>query len=112
VAKRADVLVARRRLGFVVEGRRELFVVVQSDLAHALDTVVVAPLDDDAPMYRSDPLVVPVSAREAGSRGPQVVLVHMISAALIDRFEVGASGRLSSRSMAQVSRTLRSLLEL
>src|SRR5258708_3788591 len=64
VAKRGDVLVARRKLGFGVEGKREHFVVVQSDLLSGLDTLVVAPLFDDGTVSRGDPLSVQVHAAE------------------------------------------------
>jgi mRNA-degrading endonuclease toxin of MazEF toxin-antitoxin module len=112
VAKRADVLVARRKLGFGVEGRREHFVVVQSDLLSGLDTLVVAPLYDDGTVSRGDPLSVQVPADEAGTSRPQVVLVHLLTSALLGRFEATPSGRLSARSMARVDQVLRRALEL
>lgn len=112
MAKRAEVLVARRRLGFGAEGRREHFVVLQSDLLVGLETLVVAPLDDDALVYRGDPLVVPVSAREAGTRGTQVLLVHMLTSVLADKFDVATSGRLSPRTMARVDDVLRTVMHL
>jgi len=112
VAKRAEVIVALRRLGFGSAGRREHFVVVQSDILQGIDTVVVAPLDDSAPMYEGDPLVVPISSAEAGTPRAQVVLVHLISAVRLDRFEVAAVGRLSSKSMGLVDGLLRTILHL
>jgi hypothetical protein len=112
VAKRADVLVALRKLGFGASGRRERFVVVQSDLLVGVDTVIVAPLDDDAPMYKGDPLVVRLSAAEAGTSQPQVLLVHLIAAARLDRFEPVTAGRLSSRSMGLVDGLLRTVLHI
>jgi hypothetical protein len=62
VAKRGDVLVARRKLGFGAEGKAEHFVVLQSEELRGLDTVVVAPLDADGPLYEGDPLVAEVDA--------------------------------------------------
>ena len=112
MTRRADVLVARRRLGFGAEGRREHFVVVQSDLLSGLDTVVVAPLDDDAPMYEDDPIVVRVSAKEAGSKGTQVVLIHLLAAARLEKFDPVVVGRLSAKSMARLDGALRTVLEL
>jgi hypothetical protein len=112
LAKRADVLVARRRLGFGAEGRREHFVVVQSDLLGGFDTAVVAPLDDDAPLYEDDPLAVHVPAKEAGSKAAQVVLVHLLAAVRLERFEPIAAGRLSAKSMARIDGALRTVLQL
>ena len=111
-ASRGDVLVARRRLGFGADGSREHFVVVQADLLTDLETVLVAPLDRDAPMYRDDPLIVNVPAREAGTSGPQVVLPHLVTSALLDKFEAARSGRLSPRTMQGVDRALRTALNL
>ena len=68
MAKRGEVLVGRRRLGFAGEGRAEHFVVVQSDQLRDLETAIVAPLDLDGEMYEGDPLVVQISAREAGGQ--------------------------------------------
>jgi len=112
VAKRADVLVALRKLGFGVGGRREHFVVLQSDALVGLDTVIVAPLDEDQPMYERDPLVVRVAAREAGAERPHVVLVHLATAARLDRFEPAAVGRLSTPSIRLVEQRLRTALSL
>lgn len=112
MAKRADILTARRRLGFGADGRREHFVVIQSDLLSGIDTAIVAPLDEDAPIYREDPLVVHVSAREAGTKGPHVVLPHLLTAAPLEKFESAAAGRLSPKSMAQVEDLLRTALQL
>jgi mRNA-degrading endonuclease toxin of MazEF toxin-antitoxin module len=110
VAERGDVLVARRRLGFGAEGQREHFVVLQAALLTDLDTTIVAPLDDDAAMYKKDPLVVAVTAKEAGTRRPQVVLVHLLTSALLDRFEPSVAGRLTGRTMAKVDRVLQTVL--
>jgi mRNA-degrading endonuclease toxin of MazEF toxin-antitoxin module len=112
VAKRAEVLVSLRKLGFGVAGRREHFVVLQSDALAGLDTVVVAPLDEEQPMYERDPLVVRVAAAEAGTLRPHVVLVHLVTAARLDRFEPAAVGRLSSKSMGLVEQRLRTALHL
>ncbi len=111
-ATRADVLVARRRLGFGAEGRREHFVVIQSDRLVGIETVIVAPLDDDAPMYKDNPLSVRVPAREVGTSRPQVVLAHLVTSARLEKFEEAPSGRLSERSMASLDDVLRTVLQL
>jgi mRNA-degrading endonuclease toxin of MazEF toxin-antitoxin module len=112
MAKRGDVLVARRKLGFGAEGRREHFVVVQSNLLATLETVLVAPLDDDGPLYKGDPLVVSVPAREAGTRRPQVLLAHLLTSALVDKFDAATAGHLAPRSMARVDDALRTVLQV
>ncbi len=112
MAKRAEVLVARRRLGFGAAGTREYFVVLQSDILASIETVVVAPLDDDGPMYEDDPLAVHVSAKEAGTKRAQVVLVHLLTAASLEKFEPSPAGHLFARSIAQVESILRTVLHL
>ncbi len=112
MARRADVLVARRRLGFGAEGRREHFVVLQSDLLTGLETLIVAPLDDDAPLYQADPLAVAVPGREVGTRNTQVVLVHLLTSVLADKFDVATAGRLSPKTMARVDDVLRTVLHV
>lgn len=112
MARRGEVLVARRKLGFGAEGRPERFVVVQADPLRELDTVIVAPLDADGALYETDPLVVHVTAREAGTKEPHVVLVHLVAATLRDRFEPTHGGRLSVGSMERVGELLRLALDL
>jgi mRNA-degrading endonuclease toxin of MazEF toxin-antitoxin module len=112
VAKRGQVLVARRKLGFGAEGKAEQFVVVQSDQLRDLDTAIVAPLDVDGPLYDADPLVVHVSPKEAGAKQPHVVLVHLLSATLLDRFEEAHVGKLTAASMAKVDTLLRLTLDV
>jgi hypothetical protein len=112
MARRGDVIVAVRKLGFASAGRREHFVVLQSDLLAGIDTLIVAPLDEDAPMYRTDPLVVRVSAAEVGAARAHAVLVHLQGAVRLDRFEAATVGRLSPKSMGSVDRLLRTVLSL
>jgi hypothetical protein len=100
--------VARRKLGFGSAGRAEHFAVLQSDRLHDMETILVAPLDLFGPLYEAgDPLVVPVSAREAGAKQAHVVLVYLLSAMLRDRFEPAPVGKLTSASMAKVEDVLR-----
>ncbi len=113
MALRGDVLVARRRLGFGAEGRRELFVVLQADaVATALGTSIVAPLDDVLDVYDGDPLVTRVSAKEAGAPRPQVVLPQYLTSASLDRFDASCTGRLRPASLRAVDCTLATLLAL
>jgi mRNA-degrading endonuclease toxin of MazEF toxin-antitoxin module len=107
VARRGQVLVARRKLGFGEGGKAEHFVVVQSDRLQNLETVFVAPLDvDDDALYAGDPLVVHVSPKEAGAKQPHVVLVYLLSATLLDRFEPSHVAKLSAASLAKVAALL------
>lgn len=112
MAKRAEVLVARRRLGFGREGRSEHFVVLQSDLLAGIETALVAPLDDDDLMYKDDPLVVRVPGKEAGTKPAQVVLVHLLAAVSLEKFEPDPAGRLSAKSIRRVDEVLRAVLDL
>ncbi len=63
-------------------------------------------------MYKTDPLVVRISAAEAGTARPHVALVHLQGAARLDRFEAATVGRLSPKSLAAVDRLLRTVLGL
>jgi hypothetical protein len=112
VARRGDVLIARRKLGFGGQGLPEQFVVLQSDRLRSLETVLVAPLDLDGPLYEADPLVCRVSAKEVGAKRPHVVLPYMTSAVLLERFEAAPAGRLTAASMNAVEAVLRLALEL
>jgi hypothetical protein len=112
VAKRGDVLVAKRKLGFGADGKAEHFVVVQSDKLRDLDTVIVAPLDADGHLYEDDPLVVHVTAKEIGARAAHVVLVHLLTATLLDRFEPEPAGKLSPSSLDAVDTLVRVVLQV
>ncbi len=112
MAKRGVVLVVPRRLGFGADGRREHFVVLQSDLLQGLDTVVVAPLDQAAAMYDGDPLVVPLTPKESGTKAAQVALVYLLSAVPVARFEEAAVGRVSARTLARLGEATRTVLDL
>ena len=112
MARRGDVLVSTRRLGFGGGGRREHFLVVQSDLLSGIETAIVAPLDDMARIYDEDPLAVQVTAKEAGTKTAQVVLVHLLAAISLERFEPAPAGRLSAKSLARVDDVLRTVLSV
>jgi hypothetical protein len=112
VARRGEVLVAKRRLGFGAEGKAERFVVLQSDRLRGLVSIVVAPTDADGPLYEDDPLVAHLSPHEVGAKQPHVVLAYMPSCVLLERFEAAPVGRLSRASMAEVDKVLKLALEL
>ncbi len=112
MARRGDVLVAKRKLGFAADGKAEHFAVVQSDELRNLDTVLVAPLDVDGPLYEEDPLVVHVTPKEAGARQPHAVLVHLLCATLLERFESANVGKLSAASLAKLDERLRLALDV
>ncbi len=111
MAERGDVLAVRRRLGFASEGKREHFVVLQST-AFSLETVIVAPLDDDGSLYEDDPLTVEITAKEAATRSAQVVLVAHLTSVLLERFEPGVVSRLRRASMLRVEDALVKLFDL
>ena len=56
MAKRGEVLIARRKMGCGAHGHREIFVVVQGDFLSSLETAIVVPLDEHAPFYEESPL--------------------------------------------------------
>jgi kynureninase len=85
-------------------------VVLQSE-SFTLETVVVAPLDDQSKLYEDDPLTVEISAKEAGARGSQVVLVAHLMSIVLDRFEPGVVGRLRRASLMRVEDAIVRLFE-
>lgn len=113
MANRGDVLVARRRLGFGSDGTREHFVVLSATaFGHSMDRVLVAPLDERLVLYDSDPLVVPVSAKEAGTSSAQVALPAFLSSVSLDRFDIEPSGHVRPTTLSKLDRNLRILLDL
>lgn len=111
--QRGEVLAVRRRLGFAAEGRVEYFAVLQSDLVHdVLASTIVVPLDDALPFYADDPLAIPLTAREAGTRKPQVALVAHLTSVSVDRFELDAVGRLKPATVRALESAARVLLDL
>ena len=53
-----------------------------------------------------------ISPKEAGTKQPHVVLVHLLSATLLDRFEAAHAGWLSAASMAKIDVLLRLALDV
>jgi hypothetical protein len=89
VAVRGEVLALRRAVGFLPKARLERFVIVQADsVTRALETVLVAPLDEALPVYGAMPGALAVSAREAGTRKGQVALLTSLATVALERFEV------------------------
>jgi mRNA-degrading endonuclease toxin of MazEF toxin-antitoxin module len=111
VARRGDVLVSLRKLGFGDEGKAEEFVVLQADALNAvpMPTVVVAPLIADDPAYVKQPLAVKV-ARKDGSQG--LVLVWLLAAVPTSRFQPAAAWQLPPGVMAAVERVTKVVLDL
>ena len=111
MAKRGDLLVAARRLGFTPDRNHaeDTFVVIQSDnLNGVLATVVVVPfVVDDA--YARQPLAVGV-ALKGGVAG--FVLAWLPAAVPADRFRPGSVARLPAAAMASVDRAVRTALDL
>jgi len=56
--------------------------------------------------------VVRVPGKEAGLKIAQVVLVHLVALASLEKFESSSAARLSSKSMLQVEGVLRTVLQL
>jgi mRNA-degrading endonuclease toxin of MazEF toxin-antitoxin module len=113
VAIRGEVLVLRRAIGFLPNGKLERFAVIQSDqLSGVLDTVIAVPLDDAIKDYAALPGMVPVSAAEAGSAAEQVALVTQLTCLPLERFEPSRAGRLRPATMSRVSRVAKLVLDL
>ena len=113
MAARGDVLALRRTIGFLPGAELARFVVVQADrITRALDTVVVAPLDEALPVYSSLPGAVPVSASEAGTKKKQVALVTQLTTLPLDRFEPTPAGRIDRSTRTQLESVIRLVLEL
>ena len=113
MAKRGDVLVLARRLGFGDAGADERFVVLQHDRLNAtLSSTVVAPLDTATAAYAGDPTAVPVSAVEAGTSAPQVLVITAVTCALWTSFRAGVAGRLELATLQRVGSVMRLVLDL
>jgi mRNA-degrading endonuclease toxin of MazEF toxin-antitoxin module len=113
VAQRGDVLVALRQVGFGVAGAVERFVVLQADPFNAaLDTLIVAPLDDAFAFYAQFPGALPVSGREAGVKTDQVVVVSHLAAVDAGRFQPSPVGKIDRRTLGVVEALLKRLFSL
>lgn len=113
MARRGDVLVARRRIGVGAGDTRERFVVLSSErFSAALDTLFVAPLDRAVAAYDDFPGVVRLTATEAGLSHEQVIVVSATSSVTHDRFDPDPVGRLRPATLAAVARLLRLLFDL
>ncbi len=113
MARRGEVLVLRRRIGFGAGESRERFVVLSSErFASALETLFVAPLDRALASYDGYPGVVRVTGPEAGGSGDHVLVVSATSSVARDRFDADSVGRLRPATLAAASRILRLLLDL
>ena len=68
MARRGEVLLVKRRLGFAAKGAVESVVVLQADpLNDLLPSLLVVPLDPAVGSYADHPWVLRVSREEAGS---------------------------------------------
>jgi mRNA-degrading endonuclease toxin of MazEF toxin-antitoxin module len=107
------VLALRRAVGFLPNARLERFVVIQADeITRAIETVLVAPLDESLAVYAHMPGAVPVSAREAGTQKKQVALITQLAALPTDRFEPSAVGRVEAGTRTHIDRVLELVLDL
>ena len=113
MAERGDILALKRPIGFLAGAELDRFVVVQADrITRAIETVLVAPLDEAVSIYSDMPGAVPVSALEAGTKKKQVALVTQITALPLERFEPTAAGRIDRATRARIDGVLRLVLDL
>jgi mRNA-degrading endonuclease toxin of MazEF toxin-antitoxin module len=111
VAKRGDVLLLKRRLGFGGGRGQDRVVVLQHDALNAvLDTTIVAPLDLERAGDADDPTLVEVSATEAGGRETHYAMLTQLFSVTFERLEAGAVGRLSAETLAQLEGVLGAVL--
>ena len=96
MAKRGDVLVSTRPIGFV-KGKRERFLVLQSSILEQATTVIVCPLIDEP-----HPLGIPIDNEFA--------MVHLLRAVPWDRFDPKPAGTVPRSTLLEISRRLRAYL--
>jgi mRNA-degrading endonuclease toxin of MazEF toxin-antitoxin module len=111
VARKGDILRARRRLGFI--GADEtLFVVLQADaLNTVLPTMMVAPITS-APPGKPLPLSVPIVAPGTALPAGPVALVSVAGPQPRTRFDAAAVGAVDAATVAGLERALRLLFDL
>ena len=113
MADRGDVVQLKRRLGFESGGDEERFVVIQAtSLSSVLPTVIAVPLDPQVATFGKSPLVVRVSAREAGTRADHVAIAFGVQVIATDRLAPGRVGALSTTTMFALDDVLRRVLDL
>lgn len=113
MVERGDVLRLKARLGFLPKGEAGSVVVVQATrLNSVLPSVLVVPLDSATAIYGQQPVVVPVSAKEAGTVTSQVAVVPQVRPLRLDHAAPGVAGRLSPATLARIDEVLRLVLDL
>ncbi len=113
MARKGDVLVARRRLGFAVRGEEERFVVIQDDdIGRCTPTTIAVVLDVASTVHEGSPFAVPISPAEAGSRVSHLALANHLATVPLDRFQAGAVGHLEPPTLARLESVLRVVLGL
>lgn len=113
MADRGDVVQLKHRLGFESGSDGERFVVVQaSSLAGVLPTVIAVPLDPQVATFGKSPLVVRVTAREAGARSDHVAVACWVQVIATDRLAPGRVGAVNDSTMLALDDVLRRVLDL
>ena len=113
MVERGDVLALKARLGFLPKGETGRAVVVQATrLNSILPSVLVVPLDSATAIYGQQPVVVPVSAVEAGTSTSQVAVVPQVRPLRMEHFSPGVVGRLSPATLHRIDQVLRLVLDL
>jgi len=103
----------RGRLGFgAADEAGEHVAVVQSDLLTAFPTILVVPLDVATDVNARDPTAVRVTKKEIGERVDYVALTAQVGPVAADSLSPGVVGRLAPRTLVQVDRMLKLVLDL
>jgi mRNA-degrading endonuclease toxin of MazEF toxin-antitoxin module len=113
MAERGDVLQLKRRVGYRSGREEERVVVVQATALNAtLPTVVIVPLDGHVALFVGSPLVVRVSAAEAGATADHVAIASSLAILRLDRALPGRVGRLDPATQHELDERLRFVLDL
>lgn len=113
MADRGDVVQLKQHIGFESGSEGERFVVIQaSSLNAVLPTVIAVPLDPQVATFDKSPLVVRVSAREAGASHNHVAVASWVQVLATDRLVPGRVGALRDATMFALDATLRRVLDL
>jgi hypothetical protein len=113
VPERGEVFRLKRRLGFAAKGEAEAVVVVQANPLNAvLETLLVVPLDPAVDFHGREPVVLRVSAPEAGSRVEHAAVPWRLLAVRADALSPGPVGRLRADTLRALDDLLKLVLGL
>jgi mRNA-degrading endonuclease toxin of MazEF toxin-antitoxin module len=110
VAKKGDILRAKRRIGFLGKGESSFVVLQANALNTALPTIMVAPVARTPPA--STPLAVPVSGSGSAAKQGAVALVGLTGPQPRSRFDATPTGAVDAGTLRALERALVLLFDL